>query len=738
MLIIDAAPSIPGESSDAHDAPIQHVETEEETRVEEKGKGKAAIEGINGVIAALKTCSDVGLVDWTKYEPPEGLRYPGDPESDTVIQIIQESIDRVNSRIIEEEQQKLATEEARRRQEEEGNQENEEADQTTSDNTLSEASSETNEPHQPVIPKQDISEAIGTGTGGFLTKVPKRPRKRTLMNLFRKLNSSPKHGESSAAGAARHRLLTSSSTVELTTHSARKRFVLEQIKRATGEDTTSAGSSTLGPEVECVSCLDDFNPKDTVRAPCHNYCTPCFRRLIASACQNEQRWPPKCCLNVISESTILAHVEAAQRAEYRSRAQEWNVPMAERIYCSQAWCSLFIRPEYVIRAQNLARCTNGHYTCITCRNARHEGDVCPQDRDMQRTEALAEEEGWKRCHGCGAYVEHREACQHMSCLCGAEFCYVCGARWLTCRCNMAQLTLLKEAAATRRQERMAREAAEEAEIQEAILLIAEFEREEALKAELLRQEQARVAEERRRAELAERIRRESERRRAVTLKFEELRATFDELHAKQRDKVVEHHERRERQLAQKSVEVLQRLLEMHETERGKQRAKVEAQIAQREDEFRAEYGARVVEERRIEAQYAAELRAFWGRRKGGEESMAVALRAFKRRMDEGFAVWQAWTDDEMEAYGAHIRGELVANEERMEEQERRLRSRVRDAALALVRLNTAELKWVSEVVEERARLLGELETDEIENGEDIDTWFAEGPLEEALAANPWQ
>ncbi|KAJ2976410.1 hypothetical protein NUW58_g8091 [Xylaria curta] len=58
-------------------------------------------------------------------------------------------------------------------------------------------------------------------------------------------------------------------------------------------------------------------------------------------------------------------------------------------------------------------------------------------------------------------------------------------------------------------------------------------------------------------------------------------------------------------------------------------------------------------------------------------------------------------------------------------------------ALALARRRNAELRWVEEVVAERERLLQELENEEVENGEDIDTWFAEGPLEEALAANPW-
>ncbi|KAI0549038.1 hypothetical protein F4679DRAFT_286522 [Xylaria curta] len=739
MLIVERAPSIAEEYSDVQDVAIRGHHNDEGVSMEQMGKEKATTTSYSSeIIAAFQASPDAFMVDWTRYEPPEGLKYTGDVESDVGIRIVQESIERIKARILEEEQrQKSVAETPRLGQEEETASEgNEEAKQHGSDDALRGGLGEADELHQPAAAEQDASGSVGTGS--FPADLPKRPRKRTLMNLFRKLNGGPEPGESSAAGAARHRILMSSSTAEFTTHSARRRFVVDLIKKATGDDCTSSGPSTPGPEVECVSCLDDFDPKDTVRAPCHNYCTPCFRRLVVSACRNEQHWPPKCCLNNIPHSTILANVDEAQRSEYRERAREWNVPVADRIYCSQPECSLFIRPEYVIPAQDLARCTDGHYTCTICRNAQHEGDVCPQDKDVLRTNELAAEEGWKRCYGCRAYVEHREACQHMTCRCGAEFCYVCGARWRTCACTMTQLAALKEHAASRRQKRLDKEAAEEAAIQEAVRLVEEYEREEELKAELLRQERARLAEERQRAELEARIRREGERRRAVTLRFEELRATFEDLHATQQTIVAQTHEKREQQLAQKSEEAFRRLFEMHELERELQRAKVEARIAEREEKFRAEYVARLAEERQIEEQYAAKLRTFWGGRKGGEEKVRAALLDLQVKMNEGFKVWKIWMDGELDTYHHHVREELAIGEELMDEKERRVRSRAREAALALATRNAAELRWVREVMEERGRMLRELESDEMENGDDIDTWFAEGPLEEALAANPWR
>ncbi|KAI3322180.1 hypothetical protein HD806DRAFT_139765 [Xylariaceae sp. AK1471] len=729
MITVNQTPSIVEEVLIESDVSAQHYKDQRIMAGQWKGKGKATTLDNSDT----STTSETLAVDWTKYEPPEGLTYTGDIESDTILQIIQESIDKIKARILEEEEErKTAAEAVRRKQEEAASQESEKAKQSESTKgRLDEESGQVDELDRPASPKQDTSRTDDTRS--FPSVLLRRPRKRTLMNLFRKLNSGPERGESSAAGAARHRLLVSPSQIELTTPSARKRFVLDIIKKATGEETgNSPASSIQGPEVECVSCLDDFNPNDTIRAPCHNYCKPCFSRLVASACQNEQHWPPKCCLNNIPAMTIIKNIDDDLQRTYRERTVEWNINVADRIYCSRPNCSLFIRPEYTIPAQGVARCTDGHYTCIICRNAQHDGDNCPQDRDMVRTNELAEEEGWKRCYGCHAYVEHREACQHMTCLCGAEFCYVCGARWRTCACTMTQLSEVKHQADLRRQARLIKEAQDEAELQEAIRLVEEFEREEALKAELLRQEQERLAEERRRKELEEHIRREGERRKAVAAKYEALREVLAELHETQRSVVQRDQEEREAQLELKSDTELRSLLERHRAEHGWLVAKVEAKIAKREAVLKAEYAARIVEEREIEGQYAAKLQAFWRAKEGGEEKVQAAMLDLKRKMDKGFAAWKKWMENELERYCHHMHEELDIREELMKEQRRRLEIGACEGGYALAKRKAAELRWVREVLEERDRLLDGMEVDEIDNGEDIDAWFAESLSEETM------
>ncbi|KAI0416129.1 hypothetical protein F5X98DRAFT_364707 [Xylaria grammica] len=659
------------------------------------------------LVSLVDSSIDAFTVDWTQYAPPEGLTHVGDIDSEMVVQIIQRSMERVKARIRVEEEE--------RRPKEVANKGGENLEQPKDvEGPSDEDSTPMDKADWPLRSNQD--NARGDDARPFPNELPKRPGGRALRNFFRKFNSGPEHGESSAAGAARSKFQMSSPG-ELISHSARKRFVSDLIKKATGEDSASHGPEEPeepgGPQVECVSCLEDFNPKCTVRAPCHNYCVPCFRRLVVSACQNEQHWPPKCCLNNIPDHTIRANVNELQWLEYRERAIEWNRPVADRIYCSQPECSLFIRPEYIILGQSVARCTDGHYTCLICRNAQHEGEICPQDEDMIRTNELAEAAGWKRCNTCQAFVEHSEGCQHMTCRCGAQFCYVCGARWRTCSCTMIHLSVFKQQAESRRTERLERQAREEAEIREALRLVREFEREEEERARVLREKERRLAKERRQ-------RRKEERIRQTVTQFEELREVFSELHETQRTLVQQSQDNRARQLQIKGDAVRRRMLDMHELERETQRAKADARIAKREAKVRAEYMARAIDERQIEEEYAARLRAFWDGKRGGEKRLEAAMTDLRRRMDGWFEAWKKTTDGDLAVYRHFVREEQAIREELMDEKERRLESRTREVGLGLAKRKTAELRWVREVFEERGRLFDELEASEMDKIQHVD------------------
>lgn len=349
---------------------------------------------------------------------------------------------------------------------------------------------------------------------------------------------------------------------------------------------------------------------------------------------------------------------------------------------------------------------------------------------MMRTDELAEQEGWRRCYSCNVYVEHSEACRHMTCRCGAQFCYVCGAPWCTCDCTMHQLANIKRQAITRRQARQERELKEEAEIQEALRQVAEYEREEALKAELLRQEQERLDEERRQKELMERIELEEDRRRAVEIKFRELREIFTRIHELQRIMVQSDHKTKETTLESDSATALTELHEKLAIDRERLDNVTKEKYAKRENKLQCEFVVRVAAERRIEEQYYADLKAFWYDKPDGEVQAAISMKEFQRKMDDGYLHWEKWRDRELDGYSWGLQEEQAIKQELMQESERRLTESMREKQVDFSMRKTAELRWVQEVIEERNRMLADMETDEIENGEDIDAWFAEEPLDQ--------
>ncbi|KAL0938737.1 IBR domain-containing protein [Colletotrichum truncatum] len=649
-------------------------------------------------------------VDWEKYNPPAALTSAPNVTSEILLEVLQTSIDNIKARIAEDNKRRQLEEELRIR----------EAEELAS----KEAEGKAKEPYLPIIVLPEEAEASacqskendddiklfpafknngeGSSSPGLIV-LPIRPKKRSRFALTRILQKmSEKEGVKPSSSRNLFRFGGDSSKTSIETPS--------------DENKTSQSKQNHSPDVECVSCLDDFAPKETVKVVCHSYCHDCFERLIATACQNEQQWPPKCCLNDIPFRTILRYVSKDLGKTYKERSDEWKIPIGDRLYCSQPDCSLWIKPDQVNPGLRVARCTNGHWSCTICRGPQHDNSNCPQDRDMALTNALAEEEGWQHCSQCQALVEHREACQHMTCRCGHQFCYVCGRKWRSCSCTMDQLTAIKAGAATRREQRRQRELDAEADLRDALRQIEEFEREEALKAELLRQEMERQEEERRQRELEERVRLESLRRHEVEIKYQELRELLDQLHDLQEVMVRYQHDKEVEISAHEASTSTAELLAKQEAELVALEEKVTQKMAAKEQTLASEYGRRVLEEKNTEDTYLRQLESFFADKPSSEERINELMRNFRKRMDKGWRAWSKWRDDELARYSLKVEEERTIREEVMYSIKQRHEENVEESKKETTRRQAAELQWVTLVVAERARLLAEMETTELDDG----------------------
>ncbi|KAK2056775.1 hypothetical protein LY76DRAFT_547809 [Colletotrichum caudatum] len=666
-----------------------------------------------------------GGSNWSRYSPPAALKTAPNTKDTVLLEVLQFSIANVQEKAAEERQAWRLEEEARQREGEA--------------NMVLGASSKEAEPHLPIIitTEGDMSsktqandnqeniklfpELVGNRDGSSATGFvvfPFQPKKKSRFALTRVLQKiSEKEGKRRPF-----------------------RFVSNLSKMSIEGPPDVNSTKTITRKiatVECVSCLDDFDKKEAVKVICHSYCRNCFERLIATAVQNEQQWPPKCCLNEIPFRTILRYAPKDLCKIYKDRATEWKLPVSERIYCNQPDCSLWIRPDHVNPGLSIARCANAHWTCTICRGPQHDNSDCPQDRDLELTNALAEEEGWQHCSQCQALVEHLEACQHMTCRCGYQFCYVCNQRWRTCTCTMDQLDAVKAGAATRREERLRREEEAELELRDALRQIEEFEREETLKAELLRQETERREEERRQRELEERVRLESLRHHEIEVKYQDLRAILDQIHDLQ-EVLVRYQHDKEKELA--SHEAFTSTAELEEKQRAEYLELAETasrKLAAREKALAVEYSLRVLEEKKTEDAYRGLLEDFFANKPTREARIEELMQEFLKKMDKGWRAWGRWRNEETARYKTKIEEERAIREEVMYSVKLRHKEHIESEWRELGKRQVAEFRWLALVVAERERLLAQMETTEIEDG--IDSFSvngSEGEEMDEVAAGP--
>ncbi|KAM6491008.1 hypothetical protein JOM56_013247 [Amanita muscaria] len=207
-------------------------------------------------------------------------------------------------------------------------------------------------------------------------------------------------------------------------------FSLPHWKDALTWNSSSPGQARL----ECVSCMETYATKRCVVAPCsHVYCSKCMVSLIETCLRDESIFPVKCCKQVIPTTQFIGILNTTLRSKYEHKALEFSTSADWRIYCSNGSCSAFLgssRGETKI--MTCSQCRKS--TCSGCKQASHPGDTCRGNVESLKLRQMARKERWQTCPGCSAIVEQKAGCNHMTCRCRTEFCYLCGVKWKKCNC----------------------------------------------------------------------------------------------------------------------------------------------------------------------------------------------------------------------------------------------------------------------------------------------------------------
>ncbi|PWY92177.1 hypothetical protein BO70DRAFT_367399 [Aspergillus heteromorphus CBS 117.55] len=195
----------------------------------------------------------------------------------------------------------------------------------------------------------------------------------------------------------------------------------------------SSQSQISDIQKECVSCLERVHTI-MFRGRCgHEFCRDCVRQMFLGATKDEELYPPRCCGAVVPPGVALRVLHYDELRAFSERAMEWTAK--DRLYCADPTCSRFIPPFSI--EDELGTCEScKQQTHLTCRSLAHPGIDCPMDEALHTVLEMADSENWRRCFHCQTMVELQHGCNHITCRCGREFCYICGRVWRTCDCPL--------------------------------------------------------------------------------------------------------------------------------------------------------------------------------------------------------------------------------------------------------------------------------------------------------------
>ncbi|CAG9980506.1 unnamed protein product [Clonostachys byssicola] len=197
-----------------------------------------------------------------------------------------------------------------------------------------------------------------------------------------------------------------------------------------GQNVTATPKKASSP-YDCLACCERIYYDDLTTSGCeHHYCRACLVNLFQSSFTDESLFPPKCCHKQIPFGLNLRFFSRSLRTSFNEKSIEFTTP--NRTYCHIKTCSAFIPPSSIQGDKAVCRKCNWS-TCTHCKGLYHAG-FCPQDSATQELLRIAKQNGWQSCQSCHRIVELSTGCNHITCVCKHQFCYVCGMKWKSCKC----------------------------------------------------------------------------------------------------------------------------------------------------------------------------------------------------------------------------------------------------------------------------------------------------------------
>ncbi|XP_055835506.1 E3 ubiquitin-protein ligase RSL1 [Solanum dulcamara] len=212
----------------------------------------------------------------------------------------------------------------------------------------------------------------------------------------------------------------------------------------------------------CAICFEetDIGQIFSVDDCRHRYCVSCMKQHVEVKLLHGI--VPKCphaeCNSDLKLDSCSNFLTPELVDIMKQRIKEASIPVTEKVYCPYPKCSALMSKSEVLEytkgiflgAERLGirKCTKciGLF-CVNCKVPWHYNITCdeyrrrnPNPPEDVKLKTLAATNLWRQCVKCNHMIELAAGCYHMTCRCGYEFCYTCGAPWkdkkATCSCKL--------------------------------------------------------------------------------------------------------------------------------------------------------------------------------------------------------------------------------------------------------------------------------------------------------------
>ncbi|KAL1208179.1 E3 ubiquitin-protein ligase RSL1 [Cardamine amara subsp. amara] len=201
------------------------------------------------------------------------------------------------------------------------------------------------------------------------------------------------------------------------------------------------------PKEICAICFEETDAEEMfcIDKCLHRYCNDCVRQHLEVKLVDGV--VPKClkygCETELTFESCEKVLITKLKELWKQKMKEDSIPAAEKIYCPYPNCSMLMSKTELPSGSgsdqtNVRACIKcSGLFCIDCKAPSHSGLSCAdykklnpksEDDDM-KLKSLAEDNGWRQCVKCNHYIDRFEGCNHVTCRCGYQFCYLCGLEW---------------------------------------------------------------------------------------------------------------------------------------------------------------------------------------------------------------------------------------------------------------------------------------------------------------------